>query len=145
MNPATPSPRPSWTTLREIAAQQRFVLWAFLAGLLAVPVGVGLGSALADLAVPALVVSGGLVVVSRVVMAVGVYRLERAMGSRVAVLWAIGAFVPNFIGLIVLIVVSLAATRRLKQAGVKVGLMGATLPEQPPPGYACSELSDVFS
>jgi hypothetical protein len=145
--PATPPSLPSWTELRAIARHQRFVLWAFLAGLAAFPLAAGL-AALGRGVLPgeATVVVTVLVIIStRVAMAIGVHRLTTAMGSKLGLVWAIGAFIPNVIGLIVLVVVSLRASSRLKKAGLKVGLMGANLPEEPPPGFASRELGDVFS
>jgi len=78
-------------------------------------------------------------------MALSVYRLSKALGSKVAVLWAIGGFLPNIIGLVVLAVLSGRATGRLKKAGLRVGLLGARLPSEPPPGFACQETVGQFA
>lgn len=144
-------PLPRWEDLKRIARAQRLVLFTFLVGLIAIPLSGALagdfGAAAeseGELAVGALVV-GALVLGVRIWMAVGVYRLTAAMGSRVGVLWALGAFLPNLIGLVVLIVVSSRATSRLKKAGLRVGLMGAKLPDAPPPGFLCEEVAGAFS
>jgi len=54
--------------------------------------------------------------------------LCRAMTSRATVLWAIVTAVP-YLGLIPLLLVSRRATKRLKAAGVAVGLLGAKFPQ----------------
>lgn len=144
-------PLPRWADLKRIGDAQRLVLFTFVVGLLAIPLsgaldaGLGAGAEDGDE-----LVVGGLVALViflgvRIWMAVGVYRLTSAMGSRVGVLWALGAFLPNLIGLVVLIVVSSRATSRLKKAGLKVGLMGAKLPAEPPPGFLCEEVAGAFS
>ena len=80
-------------------------------------------------------------------MAVAVYRLSRALGSGVlgGLLWCVGSFLPNLVGVIVLVVVSARATSRLKKAGLKVGLLGAKLADRPPPGFLCEEVAGAFS
>ena len=78
-------------------------------------------------------------------MAVAVYRVAKAMVSKLGVLLAIGAFLPNLIGLLVLAAVSARATKHLKNAGLRVGFLGAKLPEQPPPGFVCQEVVGAFS
>lgn len=135
---------PAWSQVRLVADRQRHVLWAFLAGLLLQGASLALyaagGREQVELAGFAPVV---ILVVVRGVMAVTVFRLTAALGSSVAPLWAIGAFLPNLVGLVVLLVANGRATRFLGRAGVKVGFMGARLPDAPPPGYA--DVSDVFS
>ncbi len=152
---APPSPAgqqlPRWSNLKAIADAQRLAIFALLAGIVAIP-------AAAALAIPFTADRGGaemilpflvLVIVLgvRAWMAVAVFRLARALGSGIGggILWAIGTFMPNLIGVIVLVAVSWRATSRLKKAGLKVGLLGAKLAEQPPPGFLCQEVAGAFS
>ncbi len=137
---------PRWSTLKRVADAQRQAMFALLAGILAVPISFAAGSsAVPQAAGVAAVVLVLLVVAARVWMTIAVYRLMKALASSLAVLWAIGAFLPNLIGLIVLAVCSARATKRLRDAGLKVGLMGAKLPEKPPPGFPCEELAREFA
>jgi hypothetical protein len=135
---------PSWSQLKAIADGQRMVLWALLIGTLAALATVGAGAAGGA---PDLVGYLFLAVVIGVRgwMALSVYRLSKALGSKVAILWAIGGFLPNLIGLVVLAVLSGRATGRLKKAGLRVGLLGARLPSEPPPGFACQETVGQFA
>ena len=151
---APPSPRqqlPRWADLKRVADAQRLVLFTFLAALLAIPglaaIGATLGASGDSLHGAEILVIGvtALVVILRVWMAVAVYRLAKAMGSRIGVLWAIGAFLPNLIGLLVLAAISARATSHLKKAGLKVGFLGAKLPEKPPPGFVCQEVVGAFA
>jgi hypothetical protein len=59
------------------------------------------------------------------VVALGYYafRTAQAIGSRVAVLWAIAMLVPC-VNVITLLVLSSRATTACRQAGVEVGLLG---------------------
>ncbi len=145
--PAAASPLPSWAGLKAIADGQRAALIALGAGFLVIPLSVLFASGLGEESggVAGAVVLVAFVWAVRIWMAVAVYRLARALGSRLAVLWAIGAFLPNIIGLVVLAVISSRATGRLRKAGLKVGLLGAKLPDQPPPGFLCQELERAFS
>lgn len=155
--PVSPAPRqpgqqlPRWADLKKIGDSQRLVLVAFLVGLLAIPLSaafgggfVSLGGGDSGLAVGALAL-GALALGVRIWMAVGTYRLARALGSGVAWLWTLGTFLPSILGLVVLIIVISRATKRLKKAGLKVGLLGAKLPEKPPPGFLCEEVAGAFS
>ncbi|HET7824173.1 MAG TPA: hypothetical protein VFK90_02525 [Anaeromyxobacter sp.] len=144
---AAPSPLPRWSTLKRVADSQRQAMFALLAGILAVPLSLSAGGTL----VPN-TAGGGiaialvlLVLATRIWMIVAVYRVTKALGSSFALLWALGAFLPNILGLIVLAICSSRATKRLKDAGLKVGLMGAKLPEKPPPGFPCEELAREFA
>jgi hypothetical protein len=142
---------PSWANLKAIADAQRLAIFALLAGILAIP-------AAAAVAIPYGVTSPGftellpflvlvVVVGVRLWMAIAVFRLARALGSGIGggLLWAVGTFIPNIIGVIVLVVVSARATSRLKRAGLKVGLLGAKLAANPPPGFLCQEVAGTFS
>jgi hypothetical protein len=145
-SPAPATPLPKWTTLKRVADAQRQAMFALLAGILAVPLSFSVGSSVVPQAAGvAAIVVVLLVLAARVWMTVAVYRLTKALGSAVPLLWAIGAFLPNIIGLIVLAVCSSRATKRLRDAGLGVGLMGAKLPERPPPGFPCEELARDFS
>lgn len=140
---------PSWTQLKAVADGQRMVLTALLVGILATvgatlaagAVAAGDGSGATAGGIAYLVVVIGV----RAWMAVATWRLARALGSKVAILWAIGGFLPNIVGLLVLAVLSSRATGRLRKAGLRVGLMGAQLPADPPPGFACQETVGQFS
>jgi hypothetical protein len=137
-------PLPSWATLKRIADGQRQAMLALLAGMLVLPASfllVGADAPSEHVGWVAVAVTLGL----RAWMGVAVYRLTAAMGSRVALLWAIGAFLPNVIGLVVLAVASARATKRLRAAGLKVGLLGAKLGPTPPPGFLCQELAREFA
>ncbi len=156
--PLPPAPRPQaagqqlprWADLKKIADAQRQVLVAFCAGLLAIPLFAAFGGGWSPpvgetgVAIGALVLAA-LVLGVRVWMAIGTYRLARAIGSRLAILWTLGTFLPSILGLIVLIVLMSRATKRLKSVGLKVGLLGAKLPDQPPPGFLCQEVAGAFS
>lgn len=136
-----PSVRPPWAQVVRVAAAQRLMIWIFLAGLLSLPLSF-LGTATTGVDAAAILFLA-LVLAVRLAMAVAMYRTAAALGSRRAVLWAIGGFLPSVIGPIVLLVLNGKATRFLKDAGQKPGFMGAKVPSQPPPGY--EGLEQVFS
>lgn len=140
--PSLTTPPPPWAQVVRVAAAQRFLIWLFLAGILALPLSL-LASDVTwgDFTVAFVFLAA--VVAVRLVMAVAVYRVAAALGSNVPVLWAIGGFLPNFIGLVVLLVLNSKATTFLKRAGQKPGFMGVKLPPEPPPGYG--GLDQVFS
>jgi hypothetical protein len=157
--PAAPQPSgalPRWADLKRIADAQRQVLVAFLVGLLVIPLSIplsaalgggwtGAGGHLSGVELGTLVLAA-LVLAVRVWMAVGTYRLASAMGPRaVAIVWTLGTFLPSVLGLVVLVLLISRATKRLKKFGLRVGLLGAKLPEQPPPGFLCEEVTGAFS
>lgn len=125
---------PAWSQLRATATStaaklpseeiRTLALWhrRFTLGILAMMVGVAclLASSSVALKLFAILANGFL----QVLLTIG---LCRALRSRAAVLWALTAVVP-YLGLIPLLLVSRRATKRLKQAGVPVGLLGAKLP-----------------
>jgi hypothetical protein len=137
--PVRPGPAlPSWPQLRAIADCQRYAIWAFLAQILAFALLWATSAA------------GGLVwivimLLVRLQIAGACYRLSKALGSRVAILWGVGGFLPNVIGLVVIAVLSVRATRRLRSVGLKVGFLGTKLPAEPPPGVLTAEVSQIFS
>jgi len=53
-----------------------------------------------------------------------VYRLAAALRCGIPLLWVLGVFFLSCIGLILLLVLSSKATKELKAAGFKVGLLG---------------------
>ncbi len=149
--PAQTQQLPRWTDLKAIADAQRLAIFALLAGILVIPLAAAVAipqtvesRAATLLFTVALVV---LVLGVRIWMAIAVFRLARALGSGIAgaILWTVGTFLPSLIGVIVLVIVSVRATTRLKKAGLKVGLLGAKLAETPPPGFLCQEVAGAFS
>ena len=60
-----------------------------------------------------------------IALAVSAYGLAKHLGSRVALLWAIGMFFP-FVNIIVLLALSVQAQRWCRARGIKVGLLGPT-------------------
>jgi hypothetical protein len=145
--PARSTPLPKWSTLKRVADAQRQAMFALLAGILAIPLSFSVGGTFVPDAAggAAAIVLVLLVLATRIWMIVAVYRVMKALGSGFPLLWALGAFLPNILGLIVLAICSARATKRLKDAGLKVGLMGARLPEKPPPGFPCEELAREFA
>jgi hypothetical protein len=56
---------------------------------------------------------------------VHVYRLASALEMGVPLLWVIGVILLSCIGLILLLILSSKATKTLRNAGFRVGLLGA--------------------
>ena len=115
-----------------MAQAQRLVIQMFALGLLSLPAAAVLTAIFGagPLANYAFV---GVFLLVRGAMALAVYRLAVGLNSGLPALWAIGVFIPNVLGVIVLLVISSRATKMLQTAGVKVGLMGASLAETPLP------------
>lgn len=111
--PASPSPE----TVR-IASAQKLVIYAILCYLGTLIGQILLGPAALFLLLAAVVLSF-----------VGSIRLARCFGYGVAatILFILGLFIP-LLGLILLLRLNSKATEHLKQAGYKVGLLGASLP-----------------
>ncbi len=105
----------------------------FALGLLSLPTVVVLQSVVKDEALSGLAFLVVFLSV-RTAMAVSVYRLAKLLAASAPVMWAIGTFIPNIIGVIVLMVISGRASTFLQKAGIKVGLFGASVGETPPPG-----------
>ena len=57
-----------------------------------------------------------------------IYKLARGLDSSAPILWCLGVIVP-LLNLLLLLMLSQRATRRIQDAGFKVGLMGAKLVE----------------
>lgn len=136
---------PPWEQVYRVGRAQRLLIWLFLAGLLALPLSLASAGARPGAAEQMGIVFLALIIVVRLGMAVAVYRVAAALGSKLAVVWAIGAFLPNLIGLIVLLVLNQKATTFLRSAGLKPGFMGVKVSPTPPPGYGGQVLGDVFS
>lgn len=121
-----------WSKLRTVAQAQRFVIQMFALGLLSLPAA-GVITAVFGTGELANVTFLAVFLLVRGTMAFAVYKLAAELASGLPALWAIGAFIPNIIGLIVLLVISSRASKVLQRAGIKVGLMGASPGETPPP------------
>ncbi len=149
MPASPPSTLPPWEQVVRVGRAQRALIWVFFAGLLVLLLPIGAGALAGAGATDGLGEAGALSFVAlavglRIAMAICVYRVAAALGSKVAILWALGGFLPNLIGLLVLLVVNRRATRFLRGAGLKPGFMGVKVPPEPPPGYL-DGLGGVFS
>ncbi len=116
----------SGLNLRDVAKYQRYIILIILGSIVGVGgvagVTVALGAAAAESVVTAFVVMAGVMAVLRVVF---VYKLAVAAGISAG--WAVLAAVcgiHGFAGLIALLIVNNRATGLLKQAGLRVGLLG---------------------
>ena len=122
----TPPPIPNSTNnnIQHIAKLQRYVNYAFLAYLCVIIISIGFSSFLkSDSPVGVLFFIFFMAVA--IFGAVSVFRLAKAMsGVGVAIIAMLGMLIP-VIGLIILLVINGSATKKLKQAGYKVGLLGA--------------------
>ncbi len=139
---------PRWADLKAIADGQRLAMIALLAGIFAIPLTALLATGAeyrGPMGYSGLGIATLVFWAVRAWMAYAVYRLAKALDSAVPALWAVGAFLPGIVGLAVLAIVSARATTRLKKVGLKVGLLGAKLPEKPPPGFMCQEVTGAFS
>lgn len=122
--------------IRKVGLAQRFVMWAVLAAMLTliglVPAGLltdGLPRSVAKAAAIGLI---ALHLASLTMTVAGAVWLSRAMGKSITVTFitCVLLLVP-VIGLIILLGLSGEATHRLKQAGVRVGLMGPKMSDLP--------------
>ena len=121
-----------WSRLRAVAQAQRFVIQMFALGLLSLPAA-GVITALVGTGELANFAFVAVFLLVRGTMAFAVYKLASELNSGLPALWAVGAFIPNIVGMIVLLIISSRASTFLQKAGIKVGLMGASLAETPPP------------
>lgn len=122
-----------WPTLYQVASSFRALLIWYGCNLLAVLASRALGgfterSLQLDklLVLWLLLMQLGLVAVAlafTVLMLIQVYRLTRAMGSKVPVLWLLAMLVPC-LNLITLLALNSKACAFLQKAGVQVGLLG---------------------
>ncbi len=123
--PVSPTAGP---ILHDIAKYQRFIIWILLASTFGVGVptliaGFLGAEVLAQVATGVVALAWGLGLVRAVLL----YRL--AVAAQVSVGWAVfGALcgLHNIAGLIALVVVNAKATKHLKRAGVRVGLLGVS-------------------
>ncbi len=126
-----------WQRVRRIAKAQRFLLWMVLLSLILIApaqllqfVAPGLPAALFGL------LALGLMVAAGVMRVIATYQLARALGYGTAliILLLVLSFAPC-LGLIILLIINQQATSALTKAGLKVGLMGAKCPDNPPAGW----------
>ena len=115
----------AWQALRKLAEAQRQLIWGYPLAIVAMLGGMTMGASKIAALFWAL----------RLLLGWLVFRVARAWGAEAPVLWGIGGFLPNIIGLIVLFVANSRATKRLKAAGIEVGFMGTHVPEEPPAGW----------
>jgi hypothetical protein len=85
--------------------------------------GAGANSAGGGAALISIAGSLGILVVA-VFQVIYVYRLASSLGTGVPILWVLGILFLSCIGLILLLVLSSKATKQLRDAGFKVGLLG---------------------
>ena len=119
--------------LRKLAKRQRWVIWLFALGMTTNV----LSGILVNLPSPGLawlisyIVTPVLAVVIHILMIIGVVLLLTARGSHVliVILGGILMVIPWNMNLLVLLHANIRATRTLRQAGFRVGLLGAD-PEQ---------------
>ena len=116
--------------IRKVGLAQRLLIWVMLASIvvmLASMVGAALvvGSLDAHLVVPAMIMTIPFQLYC-------VYKLAKAldMATGIAVLWLVSMLIP-LVSLVCLLVLNGKATRTLKSAGIRVGLMGASVAELP--------------
>jgi hypothetical protein len=117
-------PRPNLATdkqvLREVAAAQRLVVYCVLGQIAFVVVRI-LALEVQMLALWVVLVVGGLGLIAFQV--ISVVRLAKPL-KEPTILYGILMFIP-YLSFIMLVVISGKATKLLKEAGIKVGLMGA--------------------
>ncbi len=133
------TPTDAWNILRRLGQVQRRLICVILV-IIALNVLVALLALVAGWPedVLDLVAAGfGIVLFGlKIYTAVLTYRAGKAIGSRFAILWGLGAMLPQIIGLLFWLNAIARATKELKQAGIKVGLLGATVAENPPEDWA---------
>lgn len=102
-------------SIEDVASGQRLVIFAILANII--------GAILSRTADP---IWGLVLIASGVVAIVGLLRLSKGLGYSTGkkVLLVIAAFIP-LVSLIMLVMVNQRANEALKNAGYKVGLLGA--------------------
>jgi len=76
---------------------------------------------------PLTLVLGLALITIRVMEIVYVYQLAAALESSVPLLWALGVLCVGVVSLILLLILIVRATRTLRTAGIRVGLLGADL------------------
>jgi hypothetical protein len=111
-------------SLLRVAKAQKGVTWCILVLLLLY--GGSLAGMSSGIPAASILMLGVLVVLP--FQLIYVYRLASALEMGVPLLWVVGMFL-SCIGLILLLILSTKATKALREAGFKVGLMGANLAE----------------
>lgn len=111
----TEKPRPDVRPIEKVASGQKLIIYAILVNFLTV----GLMAVFGDIA--------GLVGIVAIVMSfVGMFRLTGGLGySTAAKIFLLILLVVPLVGLITLLVLNSRATKALRAAGYKVGLLGA--------------------
>ena len=103
--------------LQQVASGQKLVIYSIILNFLTIAMKHSPGLALA------------LSLVALVMALIGISRICGGLGytTGTKVLLIIGCFVP-LVNLVILVVLSMKATSRLREAGYKVGLLGASPP-----------------
>jgi len=117
------------TDLRQLARRQRGVVWLVLASIIVsvlTAFGLGFGGAAPGRTGLLAMVSIVFTVVLQLAVIFGTLQLMMALRSHVIVLVLMGLLmIQPMICLIVLVIENTRASRRLRRAGIRVGLMGA--------------------
>lgn len=103
--------------LQQMASGQKLIIYSIILNFLTIALQRSGGLAL------------GLSIVALVMSLIGIVRLCGSLGysTGTKVLLIIGCFIP-LVNLVILVVLSVKATNRLREAGYKVGLLGASRP-----------------
>ncbi|HET9957608.1 MAG TPA: hypothetical protein VFQ61_24090, partial [Polyangiaceae bacterium] len=115
-SPIAPSGALSAERLEVLASGQKLLIYAILLNIATYALSRAMGPIVGLLAFPSVVLS-----------VIGVYRIARGLGwsSTLGVVLAALTLVP-FVALVVLIVLNGRASRRLRDGGYRVGLLGAS-------------------
>ena len=110
---ATPPPIPS---IEQVASGQKMIIYAVLLNLGAIALQFAIGPTAAIL-----------MLVSAILAIIGILKLTTGLGNSIAakIIYIILMFIP-FVSLITLLVLNSKATNKLREAGYKVGLLGAS-------------------
>ncbi len=127
----------SWEEVLKIAKAQKLLLWVILGNIIANVSLLILSSAAKSAPATVQLLFGiglvGFILVIVALQIAALVNLMRAMKMGIVsiIILAIGS-VLSCIGLLVLLIINQRATTRLQRAGLKVGLMGAKIPDGPP-------------
>ena len=120
-----PTPNSANDNIQHIAKLQRHVNYAFLGYLCAMIIPFGFSSFLESDSPVGVMLFGIFFMTIAIFGAVAVFRLSKAMsGVGVAIIAMFGMLIP-LLGFFILLVINGSATKKLKKAGYKVGLLGA--------------------
>jgi hypothetical protein len=125
----------AWRRYWRLARSQRFVMAALTLGTLAVTLSVVLP--VGEIVASPRSFFMATVWTTGLVQAAAVAGLASAL--RLSPLWGVCAVLP-YAGLVVTLFLSARATKRLRAAGFRVGLLGARVPERMPPDWAAPSL-----